>query len=95
MTLCSLNLQENSSRLSEHLELINQEKYDTRERRNICIVLGCLAEKLAGQNSTSLLNEDVLWFLINNLVCFVCYNAWARLIFRSAANKIIIGTFCC
>ena len=54
--------------LSRHLDLAHPTKYDTRQRRNICIVLGCLAEKLAGQNSTMLLNSEVMKFLLSHLV---------------------------
>ncbi|KAJ8302942.1 hypothetical protein KUTeg_019338 [Tegillarca granosa] len=36
-------------------------------QRNIGIILGCLAEKLAGPNSISVLTPEVLKFLLNNL----------------------------
>lgn len=36
-------------------------------QRNICVLLGCLAEKLAGPNSIALLSSDVLDYLISNL----------------------------
>lgn len=36
-------------------------------QRNICVLLGCLAEKLAGPNSIALLSPDVLDYLIHNL----------------------------
>lgn len=36
-------------------------------QRNICVLLGCLAEKLAGPNSIALLSTDVLEYLISNL----------------------------
>lgn len=36
-------------------------------QRNICVLLGCLAEKLAGPNSIILLSADVLDYLIHNL----------------------------
>jgi hypothetical protein len=61
-------LKENAMQLSKHLGLTNNNQYDVRQKRNICIVLGCLAEKLAGQNSTMLLNEDVMSYLISHLV---------------------------
>lgn len=54
--------------LSNHLELKNFDQLDTRRKRNTSIVLGCLAEKLAGQNSTVLLNEEVMKYLISHLV---------------------------
>ncbi|KAL3859970.1 hypothetical protein ACJMK2_010148 [Sinanodonta woodiana] len=36
-------------------------------QRNICVLLGCLAEKLAGPNSLALLTNEVLEYLITNL----------------------------
>ncbi|KAH3778564.1 hypothetical protein DPMN_180031 [Dreissena polymorpha] len=38
-----------------------------RCQRNMCVLLGCLAEKLAGPNSITLLSQEVLDYLINNL----------------------------
>lgn len=54
--------------LSKYLDLRNHAKYDVKQKRNICIVLGCLAEKLAGQNSIALLTEEVMDFLLEQLV---------------------------
>ncbi|ODM92278.1 RING finger and SPRY domain-containing protein 1 [Orchesella cincta] len=64
---CPLPTKENAMHLSRHLELKDFEKHDTRRKRNTSIVLGCLAEKLAGQNSTILLNEEVMTYLITHL----------------------------
>lgn len=36
-------------------------------QRNLCVLLGCLAEKLAGPNSIILLSSEVLEYLISNL----------------------------
>lgn len=36
--------------------------------RNICVVLGCIAEKLAGPSSLGILNEGTLDYLLTNLV---------------------------
>ncbi|KAK3581112.1 hypothetical protein CHS0354_033904 [Potamilus streckersoni] len=36
-------------------------------QRNICVLLGCLAEKLAGPNSLALLTHEVLEYLVTNL----------------------------
>lgn len=36
--------------------------------RNICVVLGCIAEKLAGPSNLGILNEETLQYLITNLV---------------------------
>lgn len=40
----------------------------TAKHRNICVVLGCLAEKLAGPNSIFLLTEGILNYLLTNIV---------------------------
>ena len=37
------------------------------QQRNICIVLGCLAEKLAGPSSITILTIGTLNYLIENL----------------------------
>lgn len=39
-----------------------------RAQRNLCIILGCLAEKMAGPSSISLLTNDVLDYLISNMM---------------------------
>ncbi|KAL5022381.1 hypothetical protein ScPMuIL_001536 [Solemya velum] len=36
-------------------------------QRNICVMVGCLAEKLAGPNSVSLLSKELLGYLVHNL----------------------------
>lgn len=38
-----------------------------RRRRNACVVLGCIAEKLAGPSSVAVLNCETLTFLIDGL----------------------------
>lgn len=43
-------------------------KSDPNHHRNICIALGCIAEKLAGPTSVALLTENTLDYLIANLV---------------------------
>lgn len=40
-----------------------------RRERNLCVILGCLAEKLAGPSSIAVLSETTLGYLIGNLVC--------------------------
>jgi hypothetical protein len=42
---------------------------DPNRHRNICIALGCIAEKLAGPTSVALLTDSTLDYLIANLVC--------------------------
>lgn len=39
-----------------------------RRERNLCVILGCLAEKLAGPSSVAVLSETTLGYLIGNLV---------------------------
>lgn len=39
-----------------------------RRERNLCVILGCLAEKLAGPSSIAVLSETTLDYLIGNLV---------------------------
>lgn len=39
-----------------------------RRERNLCVILGCLAEKLAGPSSIAVLSESTLSYLIGNLV---------------------------
>lgn len=39
-----------------------------RNQRNICVVLGCIAEKLAGPSSIAILSDGTLDYLITNLV---------------------------
>ena len=43
---------------------------NANRERNICVVLGCIAEKLAGPSSMGILNEDTLDYLLMNLVSF-------------------------
>lgn len=45
----------------------NLDKFDIRKERNFCVILGCLAEKLAGPNSISLLNDTILKYLLDNI----------------------------
>lgn len=39
-----------------------------RRERNLCVILGCLAEKLAGPNSIAILSDATLSYLLGNLV---------------------------
>ena len=59
-------------RLATKLKLSAQYVEDNRKRpvllRNVCVVFGCLAEKMAGPNSMALLTEDTLAFLLDILV---------------------------
>lgn len=52
------------------------------QQRNICVVLGCIAEKLAGPSSIAVLSNATLDYLINNLVNTVCqFKLIVKLIF--------------
>lgn len=44
-----------------------------RKERNLCVILGCLAEKLAGPSSVAVLSETTLGYLLGNLVSS-CYD---------------------
>lgn len=43
----------------------------TTRQRNICVVLGCIAEKLAGPSSIAILSEATLDYLVSNLVSYL------------------------
>lgn len=41
---------------------------DVQVERNICVVLGCIADKLAGPNSVAVLTEETLDYMLSFLV---------------------------
>lgn len=43
------------------------------QQRNICVVLGCIAEKLAGPSSIAILSDETLDYLISNIVSIINY----------------------
>lgn len=43
-------------------------KENSAKERNICVVLGCIAEKLAGPSNLGILSSSTLDYLIANLV---------------------------
>lgn len=51
--------------LSQKLE---QSQITATQQRNICVVLGCIAEKLAGPSSIAILSDVTLDYLVSNLV---------------------------
>lgn len=57
--------------LSSHLKLSRETALTCAENptwhRNVCIVLGCIAEKMAGPSSVALLTKDTLDYLVTNL----------------------------
>ncbi|KFM72319.1 RING finger and SPRY domain-containing protein 1, partial [Stegodyphus mimosarum] len=69
---CPLPTKESVAKLSKMFCLsseiaIKGKLYPTRHR-NICVILGCIAEKLAGPSSTTLLTQDTMDYLFTNLV---------------------------
>ncbi|KAK2188973.1 hypothetical protein NP493_119g10019 [Ridgeia piscesae] len=68
---CPLPTKEAISKLCTILKLSDAtsvtERGSAKKHRNICVVLGCLAEKMAGPSSISLLTADVLKYLLSNL----------------------------
>lgn len=53
-----------------------------RHQRNICIVLGVLAEKLSGPSSVAMLTPGTLAYFVTNLV-YIISIAWYIYIFFS------------
>nr|CAD7424954.1 unnamed protein product [Timema monikensis] len=68
---CPLPTKESVLKLSEMFNLSAQSSLVGRKspthQRNICVLLGCLAEKLAGPSSISILTHGTLNYLIANL----------------------------
>ncbi|KAK9499487.1 hypothetical protein O3M35_002517 [Rhynocoris fuscipes] len=68
---CPLPNKEAVLRLSRQFNLSGKNRVlrgkDPRRQRNICIVLGVLAEKLSGPSSVAVLTQGTLDFLISNL----------------------------
>ena len=71
ISLCFL-FQESVLRISEIFNLSAKSSVKGRSnptcQRNICVVLGCIAEKLAGPSRISILTPGTLNYLITNLV---------------------------
>lgn len=55
----------------EVADMIRCTRRTPRRERNLCVILGCLAEKLAGPSSIAVLSESTLGYLIGNLVCII------------------------
>lgn len=68
---CPLPTKESVLKLSNIFNLSAQSsvkgKSKPTQQRNICVVLGCIAEKLAGPNSVAILTQGTLNYLITNL----------------------------
>ncbi|KAK8777091.1 hypothetical protein V5799_029564 [Amblyomma americanum] len=73
---CPLPTKESVGKLSQMFQLSRELSISGRNNptwhRNICVVLGCIAEKLAGPSSVALLTEDTLEYLIANLDPVTC-----------------------
>lgn len=54
---------------------ISQRSNPTRQR-NICVVLGCIAEKLAAPRNMDILSNDTLEYLLTNLVSMQLGNSY-------------------
>lgn len=52
---------------------LGQIQITATQQRNICVVLGCIAEKLAGPSSIAILSDATLDYLVSNLVCQILY----------------------
>lgn len=69
---CPLPSRNSVVRVTKMLNLSAQSailgRKDPPRERNICVVLGCIAEKLAGPSNLSILNETILDYLVKNLV---------------------------
>lgn len=51
------------------------------QQRNICVVLGCIAEKLAGPSSIAILSDVTLDYLVSNLVSLYSHHCIKKSIF--------------
>lgn len=73
---CPLPTKESVGKLAEMFQLSEELAMKGRDNpmwhRNICVVLGCIAEKLAGPSSVTLLTPDTLEFLVANLDPAAC-----------------------
>jgi hypothetical protein len=69
---CPLPMKETVLKMSEKFDLSahssKKGKHNPTQQRNICVVLGCLAEKLAGPSSIAILTPGTLNYLVANLV---------------------------
>lgn len=61
-------------RLSHMFQLsqkLGQLQMAITQQRNMCVVLGCIAEKLAGPSSIAILSDATLDYLVSNLVSYL------------------------
>ncbi|KAF8786093.1 RING finger and SPRY domain-containing [Argiope bruennichi] len=68
---CPLPSKESIAKLSKVFCLSKEQalqgKFNPTRHRNICVILGCIAEKLAGPSSIALLTQDAMDYLFTNL----------------------------
>ncbi|XP_076244487.1 RING finger and SPRY domain-containing protein 1 [Calliopsis andreniformis] len=67
---CPLPSKESVLTLSGMFQLyqkLGKDQTSATQQRNICVVLGCIAEKLAGPSSIAMLSDATLNYLISNL----------------------------
>lgn len=67
---CPLPSKESVLRLSHMFQLsqrLEKIQITITQQRNICVVLGCIAEKLAGPSSIAILSDVTLDYLVSNL----------------------------
>lgn len=46
------------------------DKFNVQTERNVCVVLGCIADKLAGPNSVAVLTDETLDYMLAFLVSY-------------------------
>merc|ERR1719334_1668219 len=63
---CPLPTRETAVKCLELLDSLPSTN-STKQHRNLMIVIGCIAEKLAGPNSVALLTDHILSYFIRNL----------------------------
>ncbi|XP_043461440.1 RING finger and SPRY domain-containing protein 1-like [Leptopilina heterotoma] len=67
---CPLPSKDSVMRLSQLFQLsqkAGKSKISATQQRNICVVLACIAEKLAGPSSIAILSDATLDYLVSNL----------------------------
>ncbi|OXU25388.1 hypothetical protein TSAR_000474 [Trichomalopsis sarcophagae] len=67
---CPLPSKDSVLRLSQVLQLSQKHskvQTSATQQRNICVVLGCIAERLAGPSSIAILSDATLDYLVSNL----------------------------
>lgn len=74
---CPLPSKESVLRVSKMFNLSTERAISGRSNapreRNICVILGCIAEKLAGPSGLGILTEGTLDYLLTNLVCTLVF----------------------